>query len=159
MIAATFLGLSNQSDEGKMNQILVDPQYLEFFETIPIRLSCITNSGWPSVISLWYHFDGKDIFCATQKSAKIVKYLRANNMCAFEIARESPPYRGIRGQGLAIIRVDIGKKTLETLIDRYLKNNMTSLANSLRQKSETEVAIQIKPTKLFVWDYSKRLKD
>ena len=43
---------------------------------IPIRIGFIKPNGAPSIISLWYiDIDGK-IYCATQKSAKIIHYLK-----------------------------------------------------------------------------------
>ena len=39
---------------------------------IPIRLACKTNSDWPMVISLWFIHQNGLLYCATQKSAKIV---------------------------------------------------------------------------------------
>jgi len=39
------------------------------------------------------------IFCATQRSAKIVEYLSKNTKCGFEIASDNPPYKGVRGYG------------------------------------------------------------
>ena len=39
---------------------------------IPLRLACLSTSGWPIVISLWYTYMDSKIYCATQKNAKIV---------------------------------------------------------------------------------------
>jgi hypothetical protein len=99
------------------------------------------------------------LYCATQENAKIVKYLEKNPMCAFEIAPDTPPYRGIRGNGVATIRKDIGGKILNDLMGKYLKNQNSQLANFLRDNAENEVAIEINPKKNFSYDYSKRMSD
>ena len=126
---------------------------------IPIRLACITSEGIPIVISLWYTvIDGK-IYCATQKKAKIISYIQNNTILGFEIAMDSPPYKGVRGYGKVKVIESIGKDILEILIDKYLGKNISTLSKFLRNNSENEVAIEIIPEKIFTYDYSKRMKD
>jgi hypothetical protein len=126
---------------------------------IPLRLACKTKTGWPLVISLWFlHMDGI-LYCATQKSAKIVYFLQNDPRCAFEIAEDRPPYCGIRGQARARIDQTLGVEILNKLLVRYLGGTNNDLASNLLAKSKTEVAIVIEPTRIFVWDYSDRMKD
>lgn len=126
---------------------------------IPIRLACITSTGSPIVVSLWYTIiDGK-IYCATQKKAKIITYIKNNPTFGFEIATDSPPYRGIRGHGNVKVIEHMGKDILVILIDKYLGKKISTLSEFLRNNSENEVAIEITPEKLFTYDYSKRMKD
>jgi len=126
---------------------------------IPIRIACITSSGNPIVISLWYTMiDGK-IYCATQKKAKIIEHITNNQTIGFEIAADNPPYRGIRGHGKTKIIENIGKDVLGILIDKYLGKKISTLSEFLRSNSENEVAIEITPDKLITYDYSKRMKD
>ncbi|MDH3312264.1 MAG: pyridoxamine 5'-phosphate oxidase family protein [Nitrosopumilus sp.] len=61
---------------------------------IPIRIAFIKPDGTPNVISLWYAIENEKIYCATQKTAKIVSYLKSNPKCGFEIAADKPPYGG-----------------------------------------------------------------
>ena len=126
---------------------------------IPIRIACITLSGHPIVMSLWYTIiDGK-IYCATQKKAKIITHIKNNPTIGFEIAADNPPYRGMRGHGKAKVIEHMGKDILDILIDKYLGNKISTLSEFLRNNSENEVAIEISPEKLFTYDYSKRMKD
>lgn len=126
---------------------------------IPIRFSCISKTGWPVILSLWYLQKNGKIYCATQKNAKVVEYLRVNPRCGFEIASEKPPYLGIRGRGKVVLKEDISLEILESLIERYLGNQESSLAKFLLSQKDNEIAIEIIPSKLFSWDYSKRMKD
>ena len=87
---------------------------------IPIRLAYTNNDGIPSVLSLWFVQIDEKIYCATQKSAKIVQYLKKNPVCGFEIAADKPPYKGVRGNGSAKIIDDMGKDVLEILMKKYL---------------------------------------
>jgi hypothetical protein len=125
---------------------------------IPLRFSCIAQSGYPLVVSLWFERRGERIYCATQSSAAIVKHVNANGRCAFEIASERPPYRGTRGQGQALVRLELGGAVLESLIDRYLGERKSKLARSLLSKCSSEVAIEIIPEKTITWDYSSRMR-
>lgn len=125
---------------------------------IPIRIAFIKSNGVPSVISLWFEqIDGK-IYCATQKSAKIVSYLKNNPACGFEIATDKPPYKGIRGEGIVKI-TDNGNEILDILINKYLGDKESTLSKYLKTNSNTEVTIEITPQKIFNYDYSKRMKD
>ena len=127
--------------------------------SIPIRLACKTETDWPIVVSLWYQHQNDQLMCATQKSAKVVSYLQYDPRCAFEIAEERPPYCGVRGQAIATIDESMGPVVLKQLLQRYLGSTQNSLAEQLLAKSETEVAIVLKPIRIFTWDFSDRMRD
>jgi len=132
---------------------------LAYDSKIPIRLACIKPNGVPSIVSLWYiQIDGK-IYCATQKSAKIVSYFQKNPLCGFEIAGDKPPYKGTRGEGTVEILDEKGQEILAILIQKYLGDKESVLSSFLKNNSKTEVAIEISPQKIFNYDYSKRMKD
>ncbi len=126
---------------------------------IPIRIAFIKPDGTPNVISLWYEIENEKIYCATQKTAKIVSYLKNNPKCGFEIAADKPPYKGVRGDGIVKIIEEKGIEILETLMKKYLGEKESTLSKFLRDNSKSEVAIEITPNKLFNYDYSKRMKD
>jgi len=125
---------------------------------IPIRIGFIKSNGYPSIISLWYiDIDGK-IYCATQKTAKIIQYLETNPSCGFEIASDQPPYKGSRGEGIVKIIPSKGPEILNLLIKKYLGEKESTLSKFLRGHSQNEIAIEITPTKIFHYDYSKRMR-
>jgi hypothetical protein len=126
---------------------------------IPVRLACKTESGWPMIVSLWFLHQGGQLFCATQKSAKVISYLQHDPRCAFEIAADLPPYCGVRGQAIVSIDETKGPFILEQLLIRYLGDLNMSLAKKLLAKSDNEVSIVIKPRTLFTWDFTNRMKD
>ena len=125
---------------------------------IPIRIGFIKPNGAPAIISLWYtDIDGK-IYCATQKTAKIIQYLQNNPICGFEIAADKPPYKGSRGEGSAKIIPSKGPEILGILIKKYLGDKESTLSKFLHSHSKNEIAIEITPRKIFRYDYSKRMK-
>ena len=126
---------------------------------IPIRVGFVKSNGVPAVISLWYVCKDGKIYCAAQKTAKIVSYLQKNSMCGFEIAADIPPYKGIRGEGTVRILNETGAYVLDILMNKYLGEKESTLSKFLRSNSKTEVAIQITPQKIFNYDYSERMNN
>lgn len=126
---------------------------------IPVRLSCVSESGWPVVLSLWYLYREGRLFCATKETARVVQHLRHEPRCAFEIAADHPPYCGVRGQGIATIDKTLGTETLRELLVRYLGSTETSFGQRLLAQSQNEVAIVIEPLNVFTWNYTKRMRE
>ena len=133
---------------------------------IPIRLACMSISDWPIVVSLWYTYLNEKVYCATQNTAKVVKYLKKNPKCGFEIAGDSFPYRGVRGYGKASIVENKGEEILRMLIQKYLIGKETTISSLKlyklllsKEHLQNEVAIQIIPSAMFKWDYKKRMID
>ena len=135
--------------------------YKEYLDKtqIPIRIACNLKNGWPAVVSLWYMYDEGRLYCATQETAKIVEYLLNDSRCGFEIAGDSPPYCGIRGQAKARIDHLIGAEVLKKLLVRYLGFIENSLARKLLAKRDSEVAIILEPSQIFTWDFSDRMRN
>lgn len=141
-----------------MNQALFDVRdYLEQVR-IPIRLASTTAGGWPALISLWYLYQDGLLYCATQESAKIVRYIEDDNRVAFEVAADAPPYCGVRGQARALVDDQLGAEMLERLLVRYLGDTENDLAKNLLAKKDTEVAIVIEPMRIYTWDFRQRMK-
>lgn len=134
-------------------------EYQEYLDAIhiPLRLACNTQSGWPIVLSLWFLHRGGLLYCATPRSAKVVAYLQHGPQCGFEIAADRPPYCGIRGRAEASIEAQLGAEILEALILRYLGNTENNLAKDLLAKVDNEVAIVLKPTRVYTWDFTNRM--
>jgi nitroimidazol reductase NimA-like FMN-containing flavoprotein (pyridoxamine 5'-phosphate oxidase superfamily) len=141
------------------SNISLEP-FREFLEQsrIPLRLACVTGQGWPMVVSLWYLYEQQRLYCATQKTAKIIYHLEHNARCAFELAGDHPPYRGLRGQGEIILRPDLGRTILERLVRRYTAGPETPLGKSLMSRSASEIAIEIQPVRIYSWDYTRRMR-
>ena len=125
---------------------------------IPIRVACLNGRGAPLICSLWYLFDGEAFWCATQSSAKIVRFLRSEPVCGFEIAGDAMPYSGVRGQGRAQVSVQRGGEILEKLIERYLHCTDSDFAAWLIKRRDSEVAIRIEPRWLTAWDFGARMR-
>jgi len=132
-------------------------QYLSGAE-IPVRVACLATGGTPLLCSLWFLFDDDAIWCATPQSARLAVLLEQDSRCAFEVAGDLMPYRGVRGQGVARLSRADGPAVLLRLIDRYLHSRDTAFARWLIARQQDEVAIRIDPEWVTAWDFSSRMR-
>jgi hypothetical protein len=141
------------------NSVSVSSEHFLQESKIPLRLSCVMESGWPAVLSLWYLFDEGSLFCATPETARVVSYLRAEPRCSFEVASDQPPYCGVRGRAIAMIDRERGVEILERLLFRYLGGVDNPLAKKLLARPGFEVAIRLEPQNFYTWNFTNRMAD
>jgi len=125
---------------------------------IPVRLAVRDQTGCPLVMSLWYLYEGGAIWCATNENARVIRFLTLDPRCGFEIAGDTPPYRGVRGKGQASLHPEHGGKVLKQLLERYEISSNSKLAAMLLSRIDQEVAIRIEPDRISSWDFSERMK-
>jgi hypothetical protein len=126
---------------------------------IPLRLACNGASGHPVIAALWFLPRDGTLWCATQRTASVVSHLRRDRRCAFEVAPETAPYRGLRGKGHAELHDERGEEILRLLIDRYLEDPTSRFARWLLSRAPQETAIAIEPLTLLSWDFRERMGD
>ena len=126
---------------------------------IPMRLAANTSSGFPVVLSLWFVREGDDLLGAVHRDAKIAKRLQADDRCAFEIATNDPPYRGVRGQARAALSSDGAPELLERLLLRYLGTTDSKLGRFLMSRATDERVIRVSPRSVASWDYTARMNE
>lgn len=131
-------------------------QYLHT-AVLPVRLASIAADGSPVVLSLWYLYEEGSIWCATQRTSRIVARLEREPRCGFEIAADSIPYRGVRGRARATIDVHRGATLLPRLLNRYLGGTDSPLASWLLARTEHEVAIRLDRMRVSTWDFTGRM--
>ena len=124
---------------------------------LPLRLAVNSPTGWPMVVSLWFVYDKGNLFCATKRQARIASSIAKSSRCAFEVARETAPYFGVRGQGVASISSENAPEMLERLANRYISKDRAQFKKWLLKSSEDEVVISIRPVAFHSWDYRKRM--
>jgi nitroimidazol reductase NimA-like FMN-containing flavoprotein (pyridoxamine 5'-phosphate oxidase superfamily) len=131
-------------------------QFLQRSE-IPVRIACMSGTDAPRICSLWYVFDELGIWCATPKTARLASWLQQHSHCAFEVAGDAMPYRGVRGQGRASLSSADGPEILLRLIDRYLHTRESTFAQWLIARQADELAIRIEPDWITAWDFTARM--
>ena len=136
-----------------------DQRVIEEFLTstrIPVRLATNGSSG-PLVQSLWFAPIGVQLWCCTQKSSLLTRRLERDDRVGFEVAADTPPYRGVRGTGVAQLIDENVEDVLRTLIARYQGSESTNLSEWLLSRIDSEVAIRIEPRTISSWDFSARM--
>jgi len=128
-------------------------------QTIPVRLATHTPGGGLWMLSLWYRYRDGRLECATGADAKVVEYLREDPAVAFEVSTNDVPYRGVRGAGTTSIDPDEDKTVLRSLIERYLGDTDSELANYLLSPDREEVRIEVDVERAYTWDFSDRMGD
>jgi len=125
---------------------------------IPVRLACHTPGGGLWMLSLWYRYRDGHLECATGANAAVVRYLREDPAVAFEISTNEPPYRGVRGAGSVTITPDEDKDTLRSLVERYLGDTNSGLAERLLSPEREEVRLSLDIERAYTWDFSDRMQ-
>lgn len=126
---------------------------------IPMRLAANTSSGFPVLLSLWFIPDQDDLLAAVHRDSRIAKRLQADPRCAFEIAPNEPPYRGVRGAATASLSPTGARELLERLLERYLGSTDSSLGRFLLGRADEELVVRLRPRRIDSWDYSERMSD
>ena len=124
---------------------------------VPLRLATSGSNG-PLVQSLWFDYHDGALWCATQSQSLLATRLRRDPRVGWEVSKDEPPYRGVRGQGKANLIDDSGvaHEVLERLVSKYGQAG-TPLQTWLSSRIETELVVHISGLRLSSWDYSARM--
>ena len=124
---------------------------------IPLRIGVVTPSEWPLVLSLWFVPVGGELLAATRPTSTLIRCLESRPRCGFEVAGDTPPYRGIRGRAEVVLDHAAGGATLDLLLQRYLGGTTSPLAERLRLDGSNEVCLRLRPVTITSWDYRARM--
>jgi len=124
---------------------------------IPLRIAVSRTLGPPIVLSVWFMRSGDELVGATRPTSTLIKCLERNSECGFEVAGDTPPYRGVRGSARVILDHENGSQVLDQLLARYLGSTQTPLGNKLRADAKDEVAFRLQPSLFVSWDYGNRM--
>ena len=113
-----------------------------------MRLAANADSGFPVILSLWFLPEDDELLAAVHRDARIANRLKTDPRCAFEIAPNEPPYRGVRGRAIACLESEGAGALLERLLDRYLGSSDSSLGRFLLARAPDGLA-QIKKSVFF----------
>ena len=132
-------------------------QWLQQCE-IPIRLACTGQDGFPRVVSVWFQYCDGEFLSVSHRDSSLVKLLQASPKVGFEVSPNDPPYHGVRGQGVAKLVSDGAGEVLRAVIQRYLGDGNSSLAQWLLSREHEEMLIRVRPERFFTWDYRDRME-
>ncbi len=135
------------------------PQIESFLLTqnTPMRIAVMDVNDYPMICSVWHQYHENKIYAVAHKNSKLIKKLRQHPHCAFEIAPNEPPYKGVRGQAKCSITEQDCDKKLKTLLDKFLGSGYEQLRHFLSSRSKDERVIELSLQKLTAWDFSERM--
>jgi len=124
---------------------------------IPLRLATSGKQG-PLVQSVWFVYDQGGLWCATQRDSVLAKRVVRDVNVGWEVSPDQPPYRGVRGSGVATVVDDAAQvsSVLDRLVERYGQSG-TTLAQWLLSRIDSEVALCISDLNITSWDYTPRM--
>lgn len=125
----------------------------------PLPVAQRTERGAPLVLSLWFVPIDGPLCCATRGDACIIDLLRGDPRCAFEIAADLPPYKGVRDQARATLDDDRGAQVLERLLHRYDVAPSNRSGRTLLARVHDETAIHLVPQSIVSRDFTARMTD
>ncbi|MEK9904212.1 MAG: pyridoxamine 5'-phosphate oxidase family protein [Rhodospirillales bacterium] len=123
---------------------------------VPMRIAVNRPSGYPMVTPVWHHWADGALWSATRPNSALARALKRDDRCSFDISIDSPPYRGVRGRGRALLQMD-GGALLGNLIEKFMSNDTPKFREMLLRKAEDEYAIKIIPDRLTSWDFTNRM--
>ena len=124
---------------------------------VPLRLATSGSNG-PLVQSVWFDFADDSLWCATQAQSLLATRVRRDKRVGWEVSGDEPPYRGVRGQGVADLLDDseLASDVLGRLVAKYGQAG-TPLEQWLSSRIETELVVRISGLRVTSWDYSPRM--
>lgn len=125
---------------------------------IPLRLSFLNQHGEPMICSLWFTFHDDIIWAATHKNSYVLKQLQLNDQVSFEVSTNDYPYQGVRGKAKAELTANDADKVLASLINKYLGEGNSDLADWLMGRAKDEYVIKLHPQSINAWDFSNRMQ-
>lgn len=149
----TALPVSSQSDwqTGEIENFLKTT-------TCPMRLAVKDTDDFPMICSLWHHYEGGKILAVTHKDSKLLGKLRLKPQCAFEIANNTPPYKGVRGQATCHISEE-AEKYLPLLMSHFLADKYHGLKAFLSNRIHEERLLTLHLHTITAWDFSGRMQE
>ena len=124
---------------------------------MPLRLAVQGKEGFAQIISLWYQYRDGCFYSVTRDSGWVLEQLKTSNQVGFEIAANTPPYKGIRGAGRLSVQA-LQDNLHEQLMDHYLGGRQSDFARWLLSYKSSGMVIEIKPDNITTWDYTDKMQ-
>jgi PPOX class probable F420-dependent enzyme len=127
-----------------------------------LQIATIDEKGEPNIQPVWFYYDkdqGK-LLITTSKLAKKTQNLRRKSTIYFSIDDENPPYKGVKGKGIAtIVEEDPNRIVLQAdrISMKYLGTLDHPVAKMITDGAMKRdiVLVEISPKFFSTWDYGK----
>ncbi len=139
-------------------ELFEDPIAQELLaSTIPARLAYTWKDGTPRVVSLWFHWDGKELVMCTFRGAPKLKALKTGDRVAIMIDTNDPPNHVLSIRGTAqVTQVDGVVQEYATAATRYLGNTQAEAYIRSLPPTIPMARIAVRPDEVVVFDFETR---
>jgi nitroimidazol reductase NimA-like FMN-containing flavoprotein (pyridoxamine 5'-phosphate oxidase superfamily) len=150
-IISAHPGASEPMTQEQVNEFLVNRKDLL------LRMGFIDEKGEPNVTPTGYYFDEikNRIYVTTSKTSKKVQSLNNNAIIGFCIDDPTPPYKGVKGKGMAVTHEDIAynKDIIMKFIDKNVLDHSHPAARFMLSQIESgnNIIIEIIPRYYSTW--------
>ncbi len=127
-----------------------------------LQIATTDEKGDPNIQPVWfyYHKDQGKLLIITSKLAKKTGNLKNRPTIYFSIDDENPPYKGVKGKGIATIVEDPNRivPQAEKISLKYLGTLDHPGAREMadRSKNGEGVLVEISPKFFSTWDFGKK---
>ena len=126
-----------------------------------LQLATTDDQGEPNIQPVWFYYDkdGEKLLITTSKLARKTQNLRNKPVVYFSMDDENPPYKGVKGKGIATL-VEDPDRTIpqgDRISMKYLGTLDHPIAKMISEGSKNgdNVLIEISPKFFSTWDYGK----
>jgi PPOX class probable F420-dependent enzyme len=141
---------------------MIKEEVERFLESkLNLQLATIDEQGEPNIQPVWFYYDNnrEKLLITTSKFAKKTQNLRNKPAVYFSIDDENPPYKGVKGKGIASIVEDPNRTVSQgdRISMKYLGTLDHPIAKMITERSKKGevIIIEISPKFFSTWDYSK----
>src|SRR5919109_290271 len=139
-------------------ELLEDPVAQELLASrIPARLAYTWTDGTPRVVSLWFHWDGRDLVMATLPGAPKLKALATGDRVAVTVDTDTPPHHVLSLRGTAeVTRVAGVVEEYAKAAARYLGEEAAQAYVRSLPPDVGMTRIAVRPDHVVVLDFETR---
>ncbi len=126
-----------------------------------LQIATIDERGEPNIQPVWFYYDKDErkLLLTTSKLAKKTQNLRNRPTIYFSIDDENPPYKGVKGKGIATMVEDANRivPRADKISMKYLGTLDHPVAKMITDgaKKGEVVLVEISPKFFSTWDYGK----
>jgi PPOX class probable F420-dependent enzyme len=126
-----------------------------------LQIATIDEKVEPNIQPVWFYYDKDEgkLLIITSKLGKKTQNLRNRPTIYFSVDDENPPYKGVKGKGIATIVEDPNRiiPQAEKISMKYLGtvNHPAAKEMADRSKNGEGVLVEISPKFFSTWDFGK----
>ena len=142
---------------------LTEQQTKDFLTTskLNIHIGTVDEKGHANIHPVWYYYDtsSNKFYILTGKDSKKVNNLKGNDIIYFCVDDPNPPYKGVRGKGIAKAHenVNFNVPIAQKIAFRYIGTLDHPISYELveRLKNGQGIVLEISPIYYSTWYQSK----